>query len=183
MKNEYNTEYMTKRRNGKGGKKHRKTGSSFIQKKSLYKFIKDVKDLEVYGKVVKPCGDRKFQVYCQKLDEPDKLFTLVCKMKGSLRPRISKDDFVLIKLSDYGLSEQGFIVEKITPEIMDTIIKMGQWDYPDDNIVEKHNNASLYPDMEYSTDEDLEESDKEDEASSHESSDEEDVDNINIDEI
>lgn len=136
----------------RGGKKHKRG------KKQTTTRIRNLDDIAkrqdhggtvVYGRVMKPTGNRRFEVLCQKDDEKsatgqgdDELQTLVCSLKGSYRKRISKHMYVLVQLHDYNVS-QGIIIDSYTEDEVEGLKEADLWDYPEGEIDESEASAAV----------------------------------------
>lgn len=118
-------------RNTRGGTGHKKgKNKPTIKTRKVSDIAKDFDpdEFEVYGKIVAARGNRRFEVLCQKIEDPSAMMSLVCKIKGSYRKRISKDMYVLIKLCDFNQS-QGQIIDSYTNDELKLIKDAGKWDF------------------------------------------------------
>ena len=126
-------------RNTKGGTGHKKRKNKpTIKTRKVEEIAKDFnrEEFEVYGQVLSARGNRRFEVRCQQIDEPDETFSLICSIKGSYRKRISKDAYVLIKLFNYNpgapaSKQQGQIIDSYTGDELRAIKSSGLWDFPE----------------------------------------------------
>jgi translation initiation factor IF-1 len=118
--------------NKRGGKGHKKgKNSTIIKIRKVESIAKDSKreGYEVYGQVLKPMGNRRFEVQCQTVDSPDNTTTIVCTLKGSYTKRINKDMYVLVKLFDFN-PKQGTIIDSYKDEEIEALKSAELWDYP-----------------------------------------------------
>ena len=124
---------MTK--NTKGGSGHKKQRKTIIGGKSKPKLISELAKsenpaaFEVYGRVINALGNRRMNVFCQLPDKPLECTTITCRIRGSLRTRISTDDYVLVQLYDFNL-KQGQIINVFTQDDVNTLTREGLWDMP-----------------------------------------------------
>lgn len=130
-------------KNTKGGSKFKRNKTYVPKERKPDAICKDPnpEELEAYGKVLKAGGNRRFSVCCQKVENPDELTTITCKIKGSFRKRVHPDDYVLVKY--YGFSEQAQIIDVYSSTELDILKSMDMWDFPDLKTVQKHRNEEL----------------------------------------
>jgi len=169
-------------KNTKGGSKHKRKKNYVVKERKPDAICKDTnpEELEAYGKVIKAGGNRRFSVCCQKIDNPDELTILMCRIKGSFRKRVRNDDYVLVK--HFGFSDQAQIIDVYTNDEL-AVLKMRElWDFPEDEVVTKHKEHDLYDLGDISENEDEDEKNKNgnEQEDSDESESEEDVDIDNI---
>ena len=82
---------MPKNLRGGTGHKKRKNKPTIVARKPT-EIAKDFDPIhfEVYGKINKAMGNRRFEVSCQKHDDYQSLKVIICALKGSIRKRINK---------------------------------------------------------------------------------------------
>ena len=87
----------------------------------------DPKDYEVYGRILRPLGNRRMEVYCQTHSNPAEYQTITCRIRGSFRTNIGVDDYVLVQLYDFN-TKQGQIVDSYSSDEVIMLHKDGRWD-------------------------------------------------------
>jgi translation initiation factor IF-1 len=141
---------------GKGGGGRRK-----VDKRRLEDIAKNFTpgSFEVYGKVIKEMGNRRFSVHTQQYGQPSEMGdTIVCSIRGSYRRPIRADSYVLVKLYDFNTS-QGQIIDSYTLDEMHALKSIDKWDFP-----ESLDKAQQSMDMlDFGTDTDDDEDDEDDE--------------------
>lgn len=170
-------------RNTKGGSKHKRKKNYVVRERKPDSICKDPDptELEAYGKVIKAGGNRRFSVCCQKANEPAELTTIMCRIKGSFRKRIRPDDYVLVK--HFGFSDQAQIIDVYNPDELTGLKLRDMWDFPEEEVVTKHQEKELYDLPEgFSDDEQAAESEDE-KASEEPESDTADDSDIDIDNL
>jgi translation initiation factor 1A len=91
-------------------------------------------DCQVYGKCLKPCGDRRFEVECVDGE------TRICRLRGSIRKRkkswCGKNQWVIVALRDFQESK-GDIIIILTDNEVKRLRELEELEYPADDINEK----------------------------------------------
>ena len=121
-----------------GKKKGGKRRNNVIKTRRLEDITKDFdpKTFEVYGKVTKILGSRRFNVSIQNLNHPSDISgTIICSIKGSYRRNITVDMYVLVKLFDFNIN-QGQIIDSYNPDEVAALKTAEKWDYPTDSMTE-----------------------------------------------
>jgi len=116
---------------GKGGAGRRKAAAPRARR--LEDIAKNFTSgsFEVYGKVTKVMGNRRFAVNIQQHDQPDQMGqSIICSIRGSYRARISTDSYVLVKLYDFNTS-QGQIIDSYSLDEIHALKSIDKWDFPE----------------------------------------------------
>ena len=100
----------------------------------MYKEARKLEDLarkaefgEVYGRVIKSVGCRRFQVTCQIPERPNDLKEMVCTLKGSCRKMVRSGMYVLVTVFDFN-ENQGQIIDVFTDGDVQALRKAKLWD-------------------------------------------------------
>jgi translation initiation factor IF-1 len=120
-------------KNVKGGSKHKKYRAPGSRDRRLDSIRKnpDPEEHEEYGKVVRPAGNRRFQVIANK-SSGNECWTIICKLRGSFSTRVKAGDYVLVKY--YGFSEQAQIVDVYTSTEVKMLQEAKCWDFNDVDV-------------------------------------------------
>ncbi len=119
-------------KNTKGGTGHKKQKNSSAHPKTrrAVDIAKKSAEFEVYGRVLRPLGNRRMEVYTQIPDSKTEYQTVMCRIRGSLRKRIAQDDYVLVQLFDFDI-KHGQIADVYTLDEVEALKKIGMWDMTD----------------------------------------------------
>jgi translation initiation factor IF-1 len=120
-------------KNTKGGNSHKKQKNSSAHPKirRAVDIAKKAGEFEVYGRVLRPLGNRRMEIYCQIPDSKE-YQTIVCRIRGVLRKRIVPDDYVLVQLFDFNINiKQGQIADVYTVDEVESLIVADLWDMTD----------------------------------------------------
>jgi len=92
---------------------------------------KDSKKGELYGRVVKEVGNRRFIVFSQPLKEGDAYLEINCGLKGSYRKRISGGQYVLLQNWEFerGSQPRGTIIDGYTDTEVKKMEARSLWDF------------------------------------------------------
>lgn len=82
---------------------------------------------EVYGKVIKAEGNRRFTVTCQQPNPEAPYCDINCQLKGSYKKTIRSGDFVLVQMWEFG--GKGTIIDSYTPSEITRLDAKGLWDF------------------------------------------------------
>jgi translation initiation factor IF-1 len=115
-------------KNTKGGSGHKKQKNKPMGNKirRAVDIAKKPEEFEVYGRVLRPLGNRRMEVYTQ-IPNSNEYQTIVCRIRGSLRTHMAVDDFVLVQLFDFN-TKQGQIADVYSSADVDTLIHARCWD-------------------------------------------------------
>ncbi len=126
---------MPKNTSGGSGHKRQKNKPTGTRVRRAVDIAKKADECEVYGRVLRSLGNRRMQVYTQ-IPGSTEYQTIVCRIRGSLRTRISPDDYVLVQLFDFN-TNQGQIAEVYDQSDIEILQRANLWDMtsnrPDDN--------------------------------------------------
>jgi translation initiation factor IF-1 len=120
---------MTK--NTSGGSGHKKRSHSAAQQpvKDVRELARNADNKEVYGRIVRALGNRRFEVSCQLENGAKKEFN--CSIRGAFKKLVLKDDYVLVQLFDFN-DRQAIILTSYTPDDIYKLKKAKLWDYTGD---------------------------------------------------
>ncbi len=118
-------------KNTKGGSGHKKQKNKPIgsRMRRAIDIAKQAKEFEVYGRVIRPLGNRRMEVYTQ-IPDSNEYQTITCRIRGSLRTRMAPDDYVLVQLYDFN-TKQGQIADVYTSADVDALRHANLWDMTD----------------------------------------------------
>lgn len=125
---------MPKNQTGGSSHKRRKNAPSQKIDRKVTNIARNADDNQVYGKVEKALGACRFSVLCQDLLEPknpDKYSKINCKLKGSIKKRISAGDVVLVQLWQINEANEikGTIVDSYKEHEISALTRMGLFDF------------------------------------------------------
>jgi translation initiation factor IF-1 len=162
---------MPKNTSGGSGHKRQKNKPNGARVRRAADIAKKSDECEVYGRVLKPLGNRRMQVYTQ-IPGSTEYQTIVCRIRGSLRTRISPDDYVLVQLFDFN-TNQGQIAEVYTQSDIEILQRANLWDMTSSRPDESKTPGGSY--------DDISESEEEDETDASEAEDEPDkAENLDV---
>jgi len=132
---------MTKNTSGGSGHKKRSHSSSVLPVKDINELAKKPENKEVYGKVVRAMGNRRFEVACQMPDNSVK--NINCSIRGSFKKLILKDDYVLVQLFDFN-DRQAIILTSYTQDDVFKLRRAKLWDYHEDTLEDENQEFSSF---------------------------------------
>ena len=120
---------MPKNTKGGSGHKKQKNKPNGPRVRRAVDIAKRPKEFEVYGRILRPLGNRRMEVYTQ-IPDTNEYQTIMCRIRGSLRTRMSPDDYVLVQLYDFN-TKQGQIVDVYNSADVDSLRHANLWDMTD----------------------------------------------------
>lgn len=114
-------------RTGGNKSKKRKNTSDEPKSRKPEDIAKIPAQQEVYGRVLRAEGNRRFTVTCQQPDPEAPYNDINCQLKGSYKKTIKSGDFVLVQMWEFG--EKGTVIDSYTPSEISRLDAKGMWNF------------------------------------------------------
>jgi len=114
-------------RTGGNKTKKRKNTSDLPKTRKLEDIAKNSSLDEVYGKVLRAQGNRRFTVLCQQKNPQLDYREINCQLKGSYKKTVKAGDFALIQMWEF--EDKGTIIDTYISSEINRLDASGFWDF------------------------------------------------------